>query len=156
MILDADLSKELLSAGGASVRKQGKPGTVIQDCPKCPAMVVVAAGSFLMGSPSWEEGRHDEAGPVRRVTIAKAFAVGRFEITRGAVRAIRGRGGSLRGDCVLRVRRWRVGGAYGLELAQSGVNAGRQPSGSLRELEGWALPHELGFTEDRKALPAVE
>ena len=155
MILEAELSKELLSAGG--VRAQAREtGHGIQDCHKCPAMVVVAEGSFLMGSPSGEEGRHDETGPVRRVTIANAFAVGRFEISRRAVRAIRGRGGPLRGDCVLRVRRWRVVGAYGLELAQSGVNAGRQPSGSLRKLEGCALPHELGFTEDREALPAVE
>ena len=53
------------------------------DCPGCPEMVVVPAGSFLMGSPESEEGRHDDEGPVHRVTMARPFAVGVHEVTRG-------------------------------------------------------------------------
>ena len=48
-----------------------------------PEMVVVPAGRFLMGSPSYEAGRNDDEGPVHRVTIGEAFAVGVYEVTRG-------------------------------------------------------------------------
>lgn len=44
-------------------------------------MVVVPAGSFMMGSPADEVGRGAEEGPQRRVTIAQPFAVGKFEVT---------------------------------------------------------------------------
>ena len=44
-------------------------------------MVVVPAGSFTMGSPPSEEGRHDNEGPQRRVTIGRPFAVGQFSVT---------------------------------------------------------------------------
>ncbi|HEY7675400.1 MAG TPA: formylglycine-generating enzyme family protein [Burkholderiales bacterium] len=53
-----------------------------RDCPDCPEMVVVPAGSFTMGSPPDEEGRLDDReGPQRQVTIARPFAVGKFEVT---------------------------------------------------------------------------
>ena len=57
------------------------PGTAFRDCPECPEMVVVPAGSFLMGSPSHEAGRDDDEGPRHRVTIARPFAVGKYEVT---------------------------------------------------------------------------
>ena len=44
-------------------------------------MVVVPAGSYRMGSPSYEEGRHEDEGPVHEVTIAAPFAIGRHEVT---------------------------------------------------------------------------
>jgi formylglycine-generating enzyme required for sulfatase activity len=58
-------------------------GTVFRDCPDCPEMVVVPAGSFMMGSPANEEGRFDGEGPQHTVTIARPFAVGKFEVTFG-------------------------------------------------------------------------
>ncbi len=61
-------------------------GRVFRDCGGCPEMVVVPAGSFEMGSPSSEEGRADDEGPVHRVTIRKVFAVGVREVTRGEYR----------------------------------------------------------------------
>ena len=48
-----------------------------------PQMVVVPAGSFLMGSPASEAGRDEDEGPVHRVTIAQPFAVGVYEVTVG-------------------------------------------------------------------------
>lgn len=48
----------------------------------CPRMVIIPAGTFVMGSPNAEAGRGDDEGPQRRVTI-RAFAVSKFEITRG-------------------------------------------------------------------------
>ena len=44
-------------------------------------MVVVPAGSYLMGSPSSEAGRRDAEGPQHRVTIRDSFAVGAYEVT---------------------------------------------------------------------------
>jgi formylglycine-generating enzyme required for sulfatase activity len=56
-------------------------GRSFRDCPDCPEMVVVPAGSFMMGSPQNEPHRESDEGPQRRVTIAKPFAVGKFEVT---------------------------------------------------------------------------
>ena len=47
----------------------------------CPEMVVVPAGSFMMGSPPTEKGRNTNEGPRHNVTIAKPFAVSKFELT---------------------------------------------------------------------------
>jgi formylglycine-generating enzyme required for sulfatase activity len=58
------------------------PGTVFRDCGACPEMVVIPRGSFTMGSPDSEQGRDSDEEPQHRVTISRAFAVGRFEITR--------------------------------------------------------------------------
>jgi formylglycine-generating enzyme required for sulfatase activity len=52
-----------------------------KECEKCPAMVVVPAGSFTMGSPQSEPGRYDNEGPLHDVTFAKPFAVGKFQVT---------------------------------------------------------------------------
>lgn len=58
-----------------------RPGTVFRDCEECPEMIVVPAGTFMMGSPSSEEGRRDNEGPQHRVTIEEPFAVGIYEVT---------------------------------------------------------------------------
>ena len=60
-----------------------KPGSgeSFRDCPECPEMVVVPAGSFMMGSPASEAGRDTDEGPQHRVMIARPFAVGKFEVT---------------------------------------------------------------------------
>src|SRR5882724_1941477 len=68
-----------------------KPGTVFRDCPDCPEMVVIPAGSFNMGSPESEkvwatkhgasaESVSDEA-PQHRVTL-RSFAIGKYDVTR--------------------------------------------------------------------------
>jgi formylglycine-generating enzyme required for sulfatase activity len=61
-----------------------KPGSVFRDCPDCPEMVVVPAGSFVMGASANEEvffnGQREDRV---LVNIASPFAVGRFAVTRG-------------------------------------------------------------------------
>ena len=59
-----------------------QPGDTFKDCDMCPEMVVVPAGSFMMGSPETEDGWRDREGPLHLVRIGKPFAVGRFEVTR--------------------------------------------------------------------------
>jgi formylglycine-generating enzyme required for sulfatase activity len=59
----------------SETRTGTKPGDIFRDCPDCPEMVVVPAGSFDMGSASEYE------NPVHRVSIAKPFAIGRYEVT---------------------------------------------------------------------------
>lgn len=51
-------------------------GAVFQDAPFAPEMVVVPAGQFMMGS-----NKNENAMPMREVTIAAPFAVGRFQVT---------------------------------------------------------------------------
>ena len=51
-----------LRAEAEAVERLG-PGAEFRECPGCPAMVVVPAGSFRMGSPAEEAGRYDDEGP---------------------------------------------------------------------------------------------
>lgn len=50
-------------------------------------MVLVPAGSFVMGSPAGAPMRQEEETP-RRVTLTKAFRIGATEVTRGQWRAL--------------------------------------------------------------------
>jgi formylglycine-generating enzyme required for sulfatase activity len=58
-------------------------GEPFRDLDGGPEMVVVRAGSFMMGSPETEPGRFENEGPRHKVTIARPFAVGRYAVTRG-------------------------------------------------------------------------
>ena len=72
----------LFALGGlASSEELHRVGTSFTDCTGCPEMVVLPAGSFTMGSPQAEGSRNDNEGPLHKVTIDQAFAVGKFEIT---------------------------------------------------------------------------
>jgi hypothetical protein len=46
-----------------------------------PDMVVIPAGSFVMGSPATEKGHTPREQPQHNVTIAKPFAVSKYELT---------------------------------------------------------------------------
>ena len=53
------------------------PGTIFKDCTVCPEMIVIPRGGFKIGSI---QGNQNEL-PTRNITIAKPYAIGRFEIT---------------------------------------------------------------------------
>jgi formylglycine-generating enzyme required for sulfatase activity len=58
-----------------------KPGNPpFKECTDCPELIVVPAGNFTMGGDPSLFGTRDE-GPPHGVTIAKPFAVARFELT---------------------------------------------------------------------------
>jgi len=61
-------------------------GKSFRDCADCPEMVVIPPGSFEMGSNNGE----DNEKPVHRVTIGKAFALGKTEVTQGQWKALMG------------------------------------------------------------------
>ncbi|MDX2221292.1 MAG: SUMF1/EgtB/PvdO family nonheme iron enzyme [Rhodospirillaceae bacterium] len=78
----------LLAAPAAA--ESPAPGTVFKDCADCPALVVIPPGSFIMGSTAEEttrEGTPDRDAanekPQHRRTIARPFAVMKYEVTRG-------------------------------------------------------------------------
>ncbi len=77
------IARSLPSAPGPQAPlAERRGGETFRDCPTCPEMVVVPAGSYWMGSPLYEAERADDEGPVHQVTIGQPFAVGVYEVTR--------------------------------------------------------------------------
>lgn len=79
----------LVAATAAIAGEPPKPGSTFKDCADCPEMVVIPAGTFVMGSTAEEttrEGTPDRDAanekPQHAVTIARPFAVMTFEVTR--------------------------------------------------------------------------
>ncbi len=64
-----------------------QPGDFDKEGPDYPEMVLIPAGTYLRGVPEAESEREgtndDNARPVRRVTIANPFWLGRYPVTRG-------------------------------------------------------------------------
>ena len=67
-------------------------GRVFKDCPDCPEMVIIPAGSFEMGGTSSYE------LPVHRVTL-RSFSMGKTEVTQGQWRAVMGSNPSKFSNC---------------------------------------------------------
>jgi formylglycine-generating enzyme required for sulfatase activity len=65
---------------GAYIHAGTPAGIAFKDCADCPEMVVVPAGSFMMGSPEDEEA-HESDEALHEVVLDQALAVGRFEVT---------------------------------------------------------------------------
>ncbi|ACE84113.1 formylglycine-generating enzyme family protein [Cellvibrio japonicus] len=68
-------------AGIFAAEKFPRPGTLLKDCDVCPEIVVLPAGSYIMGTPDDEIGRQPDEGPQRTVTFAKPFAIGIYPVT---------------------------------------------------------------------------
>jgi formylglycine-generating enzyme required for sulfatase activity/serine/threonine protein kinase len=58
-----------------------RPGKAFRDCPQCPSMMVVPAGSFWQGSDETNPLALKKETPKRMVTITQPFAISVFEIT---------------------------------------------------------------------------
>jgi len=75
----AAAAREKLSAISTPETSDPDVEKIIRDCPDCPEMVVIPAGSFEMG----------ETGPTHRVTL-QSFALGKTEVTQGQWKAVMG------------------------------------------------------------------
>ncbi|MEE4218442.1 MAG: bifunctional serine/threonine-protein kinase/formylglycine-generating enzyme family protein [Xanthomonadales bacterium] len=58
-----------------------RPGKAFRDCPDCPSMMVIPAGSFWQGSDPDAPLALKKETPRRMVTLAEPFAISVFEIT---------------------------------------------------------------------------
>jgi formylglycine-generating enzyme required for sulfatase activity len=72
---------------GAVIAESGRE---FSDCETCPTLIVIPAGEFEMGSPASEAGREAHEGPRHTVTIARPFALGKYEVTRAEFAAFVG------------------------------------------------------------------
>jgi len=67
-------------------------------------LVLMPADEFLMGSPENEAGRDGDEGPQHRVTIARPFYLGKYEVTQAQWQAVMGNNpSSFKGDAKLPV-----------------------------------------------------
>ena len=86
----ADQRPDLPKAGSLvwriAVGRDYPAGEAFRDCTDCPEMVAIPAGSFEMGSPADEPGRHADEGPRHKVVFAAPFALSRTEVTVGDFR----------------------------------------------------------------------
>jgi formylglycine-generating enzyme required for sulfatase activity len=94
-------SLQCASPLSGAVERALKPHDTFKECDKCPEMVVVPAGSFTMGSPGSEPGRGVDESPQHQVTIARPFAVGKFDITVDQYTAFVAQGGYDTGSSCL-------------------------------------------------------
>jgi formylglycine-generating enzyme required for sulfatase activity len=107
----------LVGAGAAAAEP-------VRDCADCPLMVTLAPGAFTMGSSPEEIAREridpnlvGDERPAHPVTVATAFAIGQFAVTRGEFAAfVAATGYASTGGCYLlsgdswvfdRKRNWR-------------------------------------------------
>ena len=65
------------SAAPAASAARPTAGSVIKDCPACPPLIALPAGSFTMGSNNSDPSEK----PAHRVAITAPFAIGKFEVT---------------------------------------------------------------------------
>jgi formylglycine-generating enzyme required for sulfatase activity len=66
----------------AEAERALEPLASFRECARdCPEMIVIPAGSLMMGSPATELVRFNDEGPQHKVMIAKPFAVSKFDVT---------------------------------------------------------------------------
>ena len=88
------------AAAARRAREEMRPGKEFRDCSECPEMVVLPAGSFMMGSPVDEANRAGDEGPRHQVRIGEGIGVGKYEVTRREFGMFVGETGhDMRGGC---------------------------------------------------------
>jgi formylglycine-generating enzyme required for sulfatase activity len=73
--------RALILAGAWALLASAGEAATLRDCARCPEMVRIAAGNFIMGSPDHEIGHDRTEAPRHRVTIAHAFLLAAHETT---------------------------------------------------------------------------
>lgn len=70
------------SSASKSVAAAVAPGGVIKDCPACPELIAIPAGSFMMGATVNEADSSDVERPPTQISVPN-FALGKTHVTRG-------------------------------------------------------------------------
>jgi formylglycine-generating enzyme required for sulfatase activity len=73
-------SSVMMPLSGAEERAI-KPKDLFKECEQCPEMVVMPAGSFIMGAIDSRTDSYKASRPQHQVTFVRPFAVGRFAVT---------------------------------------------------------------------------
>jgi formylglycine-generating enzyme len=72
-----------------------------RDCDHCPEMVVIPAGTAILGATADDRFRNPDELPERRFALRQPFAVSRYEITRDQYEAfVRATNRTVGGDCL--------------------------------------------------------
>jgi len=71
LLLAGCLSTAVSARPRAEADSSGEAAVSFRDCAECPEMVAIPAGSFVL----------DESATQRKITVSRAFAAGRFEVT---------------------------------------------------------------------------
>jgi len=71
LLLAVCLSTAVSARPRAEADSSGEAVDSFRDCAECPELVAIPAGSFML----------DEAGTQRKITVSRAFAAGKFEVT---------------------------------------------------------------------------
>ena len=92
----------------------GCSSTRIRDCEVCPEMVVIPAGTAIVGASTNDKFRNADEMPERKVAIDQPFAVSRYEITRDQYEAfVHATHRPVGGDCLTDRRKrgdWQIDG----------------------------------------------
>ncbi len=93
------LATALLAPGAAGAQDADMAvGEVVQDCPRCPPMVAIPGGDFMMGSPRGEPGSSGREQPQHRVTVP-SFMLAIHEVTRAQFRTFVAATGHVSESC---------------------------------------------------------
>ena len=80
MVLSMSISASAQNRNSNTTTKSLKAGQTFKECRNCPEMVVIPAGSFMMGSPAGEPERRDNERH-HKVALPRPFAIGKTEVT---------------------------------------------------------------------------
>jgi formylglycine-generating enzyme required for sulfatase activity len=86
----AALSVILLSPPAQAADAPPASGKTFKDCPYCPEMVVIPAGSVTAGNPKDYEDPEPDAPKRPTLAIAKSYAIGKYEVTQAEWEAVMG------------------------------------------------------------------
>jgi formylglycine-generating enzyme required for sulfatase activity len=118
----------LAPAAGQGSAEALKPGAEFKDCANCPAMVVIPAGRFSMGSPKDDPDARANERPRHEVSIASPIAVSKFEATFDEWDAC-----AAAGVCPPASERW---GRGGMPIINVSWNDARQYAAWLARITG--------------------